>query len=345
MKNHQSGFIIPVLILIVAAIVIGGSAYVYTKNKSDHTVSVSTSTSTQTTSVAKSATTASSSATNWKVYTNNENHFSIKYPLAGGVTDRGIDSSGSHIFVVGLQSNSVPVDREVYIKLKAVSQSNDCNINFNGVSTATVTIKGIKFTKGDVTGQYGAMSSGAFATEYCVIQNNMTYRLIALKHSPGPMTETSSGSAVPSPSSYENGPILDAVINSFTITPTNPVNISKWKTYIDSRSGLQISYPYNWVVAQSPIGIGTVFCPPELADTSANGTGCKVGSTNGGSVKSLAPIDLFITLGAIFDPSPGPGSTNAVWFDSNKYVYLLQVSDPTYQDTYAEMQASIKAPK
>ncbi len=36
MKNNQKGFLIPLLIIIVAALVVGASAYVYTKNKSSH---------------------------------------------------------------------------------------------------------------------------------------------------------------------------------------------------------------------------------------------------------------------------------------------------------------------
>jgi hypothetical protein len=72
------------------------------------------------------------------------------------------------------------------------------------------------------------------------------------------------------------------------------VDTTGWKMYTDKKSGLQISYPANWIVDINPLsGLpNMVFCPPELAEY---GT-CKTDSANG--TKSLAPVNLSFKSGS-----------------------------------------------
>lgn len=87
MKNYTKGFIAPLLLALIALLLIGGGAYVYTQKKQENppmtgnvTLPQATST-TRTTKQANSTTqTSSSQTTDWKTYTNNQYGFSIKYP-------------------------------------------------------------------------------------------------------------------------------------------------------------------------------------------------------------------------------------------------------------------------
>ncbi|MCX6752632.1 MAG: hypothetical protein NTZ87_04025 [Candidatus Nomurabacteria bacterium] len=89
MKNSQKGFIVPLLIAIIAVLVIGGGVYIYNNKKVGEPV-LPEDTTTQTTTQNQQQTNtrtlpvtldlSSSSTSNWKTYTNNEYGFEFKYP-------------------------------------------------------------------------------------------------------------------------------------------------------------------------------------------------------------------------------------------------------------------------
>lgn len=88
MKNTQNGFIIPLLIAIVAIVLVGGGSYALIKNKATvnatSTAAVGTSSST-TESPTTSASTAPSGKIGVSVYTNKA--FSVNYPTSWSITE------------------------------------------------------------------------------------------------------------------------------------------------------------------------------------------------------------------------------------------------------------------
>jgi len=76
MKNSQKGFAMPVILILVALLVIGGGAYVYMQNKQANQPATPSSptqaTSTMQTSVSQTA--------DWKTYIDPDNRFSLEYP-------------------------------------------------------------------------------------------------------------------------------------------------------------------------------------------------------------------------------------------------------------------------
>lgn len=84
MKNNQKGFIVPILLAIMAALVIGGGAYVYKKKKVEDQAAIDT--KIQEVNQAKQQIDtktypiAQTDVSNWKTYTNSEYNFEFKYP-------------------------------------------------------------------------------------------------------------------------------------------------------------------------------------------------------------------------------------------------------------------------
>jgi hypothetical protein len=92
MKNSHKGFILPLLLIIIALAFVGGGAYVYLQNKqSGQPETVSPVTQTATTSVAQTS--------DLKTYTNAQHGYSVSYPatvtttLASGDFSTGVWSS------------------------------------------------------------------------------------------------------------------------------------------------------------------------------------------------------------------------------------------------------------
>lgn len=72
MKNTQRGFIVPLLIAIIAVLVVGGGVYLYTQNNSQQPTALQATNSLLATS--------SNQYAGWKTYSNTKYGFSFKYP-------------------------------------------------------------------------------------------------------------------------------------------------------------------------------------------------------------------------------------------------------------------------
>jgi hypothetical protein len=168
MKNSRKGFIVPLVIVIIALLAIGGGAYVYTHNKSADTTSVSTETSNQTMTTVqnnsnitstpgqtavKTNTTSSSSntvsdkATNssLKTYTNSQFGFSVKYPQTVSLKTNGkFDGDQS----ANLANTNSDTNRVNFIALFTLPQS-----QYKGVDTANIflTVNSSKCITSDAT--------------------------------------------------------------------------------------------------------------------------------------------------------------------------------------------------
>ncbi len=76
MKNSQKGFVMPLILALIAILLVGGGAYVYTQDKQGNQTNVVSQT-TDTTSTEQTA--------DWKTYTNSAFDFSIKLPTNNNV--------------------------------------------------------------------------------------------------------------------------------------------------------------------------------------------------------------------------------------------------------------------
>jgi hypothetical protein len=74
--NNQKGFIVPLLIAIIAVLLIGGGVYIYSNEKVEAPIVVDTNVPTQATSTQATSTQTS----DWKTYTNTQYGFSFSYP-------------------------------------------------------------------------------------------------------------------------------------------------------------------------------------------------------------------------------------------------------------------------
>jgi hypothetical protein len=75
MKNYQKGFVVPLLISIIAILIIGGGVYIYSNKKVENNTPVVVNSNLPAQSNQTSTTTS-----DWKTYTNTTYGYSIKYP-------------------------------------------------------------------------------------------------------------------------------------------------------------------------------------------------------------------------------------------------------------------------
>lgn len=84
MKNSQKGFIVPLVIGIIALLIIGGGIYIYSNKKVDAPVVINTNLPTQSGQTSTNTTTKTTPTTNavkdWKIYTNTKYGIEISYP-------------------------------------------------------------------------------------------------------------------------------------------------------------------------------------------------------------------------------------------------------------------------
>ena len=158
-----------------------------------------------------SASQSSAKVNDWKTYTNTKYGFSIGYPPVGDVTDQGKDNAENpnNRFIIGLQSNSSPIQRSLYIDITGAIAMNDCaNVSRDIDTSATsVNINGINFIKGKMDKLY----TSAYADQYCAVHNGFVYRLVSRLSFSGSIS-------TPPRSDLENDATVNQVIGSFKFT-------------------------------------------------------------------------------------------------------------------------------
>lgn len=137
--NMKKGFIVPLVIVIIALLAIGGGAYVYTKNKSSKN---SDSANTQATSTIQTA--------DWKTYTNNEFGFQVKYPANLEVKETSLSAESKYITIspIGYIGDGAPIfvikggkDIQSYESYKKQIQSliiSEKNVTIDNVSAKRI---------------------------------------------------------------------------------------------------------------------------------------------------------------------------------------------------------------
>ncbi len=94
MKNLQKGFIIPLIIAIMAVLAIGGGVYVYENNKAEKSTVVNTETQ-ESNQVQQQNNTKNYSS--WKNYENSKYKFSIQYPQTKYSDDKKARENGIYL--------------------------------------------------------------------------------------------------------------------------------------------------------------------------------------------------------------------------------------------------------
>jgi hypothetical protein len=139
MKNSQKGFIIPLVIVIVALLAVGGGTYIYTKDKDAAQTSVST---TATTNI-QTSTDNSTTNTDWKLYSNAQLAISFKYPATdtlfddskGNINLRSKNGSDSYFLVMVSQKSIDETQKGLPIFTVSSNKINSTeNISVNGVT-------------------------------------------------------------------------------------------------------------------------------------------------------------------------------------------------------------------
>lgn len=98
MKNLQKGFIVPIILVIIALLAIGGGVYFY-KNKKIETPAVvntetqQTNTQTPPVNTQTNNSPSQNNTSNWKTYTSTQYGFDFKYPSEFSYTERTTDQS------------------------------------------------------------------------------------------------------------------------------------------------------------------------------------------------------------------------------------------------------------
>ncbi len=138
MKNKQHGFIIPLIIVIIAALAIGGGAYVYSHNKDNSkakketynnlgTQNSSEKNKEQNTSITVGSTTSVNATLNLKTYS--DKYFTFKYPSDWTVSNN-VDGD---IFI----NPPHPISKEDYITLTGIQA--DCEPNIPHTKCVVIT--------------------------------------------------------------------------------------------------------------------------------------------------------------------------------------------------------------
>ncbi|GEM_PF-5675366 len=215
MKNSQKGFVVPLLIAIIAVLVIGGGVYVYENNKTKAPV-VDTATQQQDqsqqqiNSQSPTPATQSNQAFSWKTYSNPEHQFSIQYP-SNWVVDTGVGGTLVRFRPanqVQKPDTDTPID-QVFVRQEQGCSSADWNIGFADANYKHV----------------------------CMISLNLGIDAVALSSNSKSIEESilKSFSGMPIPSNQGSVPEVS-------------------KKYTDNDFGFTFTYPTAWQLATKVIG-------------------------------------------------------------------------------------------
>lgn len=250
--NKQKGFIVSVLIAIVAVFIIGCGAYIYTNKKVEAPVVVPS----LPVAITNQTSTSTDVTKDWKTYSNYG--FQIQYPSANNqlINDMDITGGRNITFAGGHGDLMVEIVTQAWYDgvLKAPANCNDFDSN---VITSHATINGVDFIKGDVSSQFSGMNSASSVTEYCILQNGTAYKIIPrITYGHGAYVNVNNDSELNkmlatfkfTNSSCVAGRIINGVCygSNDSGQPATYADVTKnWKTYTNTQYGFEFQYPTN----------------------------------------------------------------------------------------------------
>jgi len=141
MKNSQNGFALPLLLVLIAALLIGGGVYVYEKNKQVN----------QPENVSQTTQTTSTTASQGNLFTNQSGRYSFEYPSEWNVAVNQYNNknslfgpnanSSSGLGGVEIFSNQPSIDK--YLGSVEAQYTNKTNITIDGISGIRTHYKGL----------------------------------------------------------------------------------------------------------------------------------------------------------------------------------------------------------
>ena len=338
MNTSQKGFIAPLILIIIAVLVFGGGAYVYTQTKQVNQSVTATST----------AQTVNSQTSDWKTYTNYAFGFSIKLPPNNSVYTCGgdylsnpqlADEKSYRVFIL---ENPTEIDLIKSCDYPELSSHNRLSIyaSQRGPNDYVGLVANWKKSYGD--GEYTTISeltvdnhSAILQTKVEIPNNSNQYKEMAID----------GGKYLYIVTIDKRSDSLEKILTTFQVIPAKDT-FSYWQTLKSSDLGIEIGYPYNYR-ADSTTTFVTIYPVPQPIEF---GPGLGVSRK---SVPVGTNIDTYVSnflqsmsvkergttiinginwLKARYEVSNdvGPGGTNTAYFTiHNGYVYTI-----TYGEAY-----------
>ncbi len=293
MKNSQKGFLVPLLIIIIAALVIGGGVYIYTKNKS---VNLLSDTNAQTSSSVKSNIVFSISNDTLQVLRNNES-----------VAKFVLNSEAVAVLTVA-------PDVKPFIT--------DADVNFDGYKDVGV-LTGIGYA--GVNSFYdfylfnpttNSFEKNAILTGITLSSIDPIKKQIISTYKSGPGYETviyqwNGSTYVKSQPKKEMASI-----------PTPKISVSGMSQYTDSDFGFSFWYPSGWVTKPAPSQQYIVLSGGTVVKTVVVGPAND--PNNSIAIQEFTSSDLSITDNSDCGPADGCGKALTHYFDPSTHAWMTQ---------------------
>jgi hypothetical protein len=230
MKNYQKGFAPLIIILIIAALAIGGGVYYVQKNKNSEPYHVpgalhtETSTDTQTNvkgNIGPDYTPSSIDTSKWQLYTNSDYGVTFKYPVTFAVMQT---EKSSRKLDVTIKPN-YPTDDNMRFTVDTSVGSSGGNCGLIGKTTIGMNIPATKRS---------CSTPGLTSTAYEVILDNNTSLYISINIS-------SNSKHTDSSNDYFN-----SILSTIDVKNKQSQS-SDWKTYTNAQYGFLAKYPATWI--------------------------------------------------------------------------------------------------
>lgn len=172
--QYKKGFVVPLLLAIIAVLIIGGGVYIYNNKKAEAPVVIDT--GTQQTDTQTSPVNTQTNNSSWKTYTNDERFYEFRYPEYGKISTAG-----------GLTSETVVELTSNYGVSFAVTTTSPGQISLcsgNPYSNSYLDTTGAKVVEnkiqkdGDEYRHFSMINSESVEDRYYKVKNNICYMIV-----------------------------------------------------------------------------------------------------------------------------------------------------------------------
>ncbi|MDO8604009.1 MAG: hypothetical protein Q7K40_01185, partial [bacterium] len=258
MKNSQKGFIVPVLLALIATLLVGGGTYIYIHNKTANQLEDAS---------------FAAQTVGWKTYSNTTSGVTFKYPpnwLIRETTDKsGVDFAKSEL---------APNDPGSLKKIFLTLYISDLILGKEG--------SGYKATPQDYFNEYYGVTRASTSSKWMTLEGNPVYyqqdvetdqrvltsdysfllftndKILIFKVKPGVLLNNITGPWQPTTYEPQDAELIKQVIGTLSLSdksvklvnagdesPIGALQTTDWKTYINTQYGYQINYPKNTSVS------------------------------------------------------------------------------------------------